>query len=208
MSEIIFPSLNAITLFFIVFTITSSWVAIIIVFPLRCNSSSRCIISTAFALSRFPVGSSHMIRRGSWINARAIQVLCISPPERVSINLSFFARSPTYESTSGTFCKISWLWYQHTSIANATFSLTVFRGRSLKSWKIVPILRRYASSSFGENEAISFHLSSKIWPLFSFLAQRSDFIKLVFPLPEAPIRKINSPGSIFSDTFLNIVRSP
>lgn len=65
------------------------------------------MISLALFLSRFPVGSSPMMIFGSWISARAIQVLCISPPESVSTKASFFARSHTFARTSGTRLVIS-----------------------------------------------------------------------------------------------------
>ncbi len=142
------------------------------------------------------------------MRALAIQVLCISPPESVSTNVSIFARSHTFARTSGTRLVISYELYPQTSIANATFSLTVFRGRSLKSWKIVPSPLRYLRRSLGENNAISIPLSSKICQFFSFLAPSMDFIKLVFPLHEVPMRKTNSPGSIVSDISRKMVRSP
>ena len=163
--------------------------------------------SIALVRSRFPVGSSPIIIRGSWMSALAIQVRCISHHESDSTNTSFFARSPTFASTSGTRLVISYELYPHTSMANATFSLTVFLGRSLKSWKIVQRLRRYCRSSFGENVDISLPLSSNIVPDFSFLAQSMDLIKLVFPLHDVPMRKTNSPGSILIDISLRIVLS-
>ena len=39
------------------------------------------MISQLISGSRLPVGSSAMIRRGSWTRARAIAVRCCSPPE-------------------------------------------------------------------------------------------------------------------------------
>ena len=39
------------------------------------------MISQLISGSRLPVGSSAMIRRGSWTSARAIAVRCCSPPD-------------------------------------------------------------------------------------------------------------------------------
>ena len=124
---------KAITLFQSESTSLSSWVAINIVLPPLLRLKRIEIISSAFFGSRFPVGSSPMIISGSCISARAMAVRCSSHPESDSINFSFFERSPTCESTSGTRRAIAISSYPQTSIANATFSRTVFRGSSLKS---------------------------------------------------------------------------
>lgn len=154
------PSLNAITLFFIAFTIWSSCVDTIIVFHSLLRVSNRCIISWAFFLSRLPVGSSPMIIEGWWISALAIQVRCISQPESVSTNLFCFSSRPTSDNTSGTLLMIVFLSYQQTSIANATFSRTVFLESNLKSWNIIHIFLRYFKRSELLRELISCHLSS------------------------------------------------
>gem|GEM_PF-2307214 len=104
-----------------------------IVFHSALSLRSISITSFAFFLSRFPVGSSHIMIEGECISARAIQTLCISHPDNVSINLSRLARSHTSVSTVWSFFCISDLLYPETSSANDTFSFTVFLGRSLKS---------------------------------------------------------------------------
>ena len=53
------------------------------------------MISQLISGSRFPVGSSAMIRRGSWTSARAIAVRCCSPPESVAGSWSAWALRPT-----------------------------------------------------------------------------------------------------------------
>ena len=58
------------------------WVAMITVrFHLRFNCANKSTTICPFRLSKFPVGSSAIIMSGSLINALAIAVRCISPPE-------------------------------------------------------------------------------------------------------------------------------
>ena len=45
------------------------------------------MISQLMTGSRFPVGSSAMMIRGSWTSARAIAVRCCSPPEKLGRHL-------------------------------------------------------------------------------------------------------------------------
>ncbi len=201
------PFSKAITRFLSLFTIWSSCVAMMMVFHSFHSSRRRCIISSAFFLSRFPVGSSPIIIDGLWMSALAIQVLCISQPERVSMNFSFFSKRPTWASTSGTLLVISRLLYQQTSIAKATFSRTVFLWRSLKSWNMTPISRLYCSRSQGENVAIFFQSSLSISHDFGLTIPSSDRIKVVFQLHEAQIRKTNSQGSIESEIFRKMLLS-
>lgn len=131
MSEASWPSLKVITRFLRRFTILSSWVAMIMVFPARLSSRSTLIISVALFGSRSPVGSSQMIIAGSWIRARAIATRCASHPESVLIKASFLWRSHTCVRTSGTRLMIWLSRYPQTSMAKATFSRTVLFLRSL-----------------------------------------------------------------------------
>jgi hypothetical protein len=62
-------------------TTSALWVAIRTVTPSSLMRSSSWMISQLMSGSRLPVGSSAMKRRGLWTRARAIAVLCCSPPE-------------------------------------------------------------------------------------------------------------------------------
>ncbi len=92
--------------------------------------------------SRLPVGSSAS-RSGGWFtNARATLTRCCSPPESWSGMLWSFSDRPVSRRMSGTFSRISLRWDPVTWSAYATLSWTVRFGRSLKSWKTMPRLRR------------------------------------------------------------------
>jgi hypothetical protein len=49
-----------------------------------------------------------------------------------------------------------------------------------------------------ENDEISLPASLSIRPDFGLMTQRIDLISDVFQLPDAPIKKTNSPGKISS----------
>ena len=123
-------------------TISASWVAIRIVTPISLIRSSSWMISQLMTGSRFPVGSSAMMIRGSWTSARAIAVRCCSPPESWVGTCSACPVRPTRASTRSTAGRILRRGVPVTSSANATFSQTDLRGSSLKSWNTIPILRR------------------------------------------------------------------
>jgi hypothetical protein len=196
LSDTIFPSRNAITLCGYIFTIFASCVAIITVFHLAVNDSKSSIIFFALVGSKFPVGSSHIIISGSCISARAIPVRCISPPDSCSMYVSFLCRSHTCSRMMGTCaCIRDWL-YPHTSIANATFSATVFLCRSLKSWNTTPSFRRYIRRFLVFLESIDIPVSSTICPESGSTSPMSVRINVVFPDPEEPIRKTNDPDGM------------
>ena len=71
-------------------TMRWSWVAITTVVPVRLMRSSRRMIPTVVAGSRFPVGSSASRISGRFTNARAIETRCCSPPESSFGNRSAF----------------------------------------------------------------------------------------------------------------------
>ena len=60
------------------------------------------MISQLISGSRLPVGSSAMIRRGSWTSARAIAVRCCSPPDSCEGSCSAWALRPTSDRTRST----------------------------------------------------------------------------------------------------------
>ena len=70
--------------------------------PLTLSFSKRRTMSSAVLGSRFPVGSSAMMSRGSWIRARAIATRCFSPPESMYGKWCLASVRPTVSSTSGT----------------------------------------------------------------------------------------------------------
>ena len=93
--------------------------------------------------SRLPVGSSAMISRGSWTSARAMAVRCCSPPDSCDGDLLGLGGQPddgqhAVDRRPDLAPRDSPV----TSSAKATFSQTVLVGSSLKSWKMIPILRR------------------------------------------------------------------
>lgn len=196
------------TLFLSVSTRRSSWVAMTIIFPSLLSFKRSLMISSAFLGSRFPVGSSAMIISGLCMSALAIAVRWSSHHESDSMNLSFLVRSHTSASTSGTLLWIIWLSYPETSIANATFSFTVFLGRSLKSWNITPIFLLKERRSLQDRVYISLLCSSSICPSFGERAQIILLMKLVFPLQELPMRNTNSHDCIVVCTCFRMVRSP
>ena len=100
------------------------------------------MISQLMSGSRLPVGSSAMMIRGSWTSARAMAVRCCSPPDSVAGSWRAWALRPTRASARSTAGPISRRGVPVTSSAKATFSRTDLVGRSLKSWKTIPILRR------------------------------------------------------------------
>ena len=69
-------------------------------------------------------------------------VRCCSPPDSCDGICFAWAVSPTSASTRSTAGRILRRGVPVTSSANATFSQTVLVGSSLKSWKMIPILRR------------------------------------------------------------------
>src|SRR5438094_562260 len=83
--------------------------------------------------------------------------------------------------------------------ANATFSATVFVGRSLKSWKTTPILRR----SFGTRPRASRATSSPSTttrPLLGSSSRMRRRMSVDFPAPDEPTRKTKSAASIARST--------
>ena len=91
------------TLFFILLTISLSWVAIITVVPKSLLIFEiTSIISLLVIGSKFPVGSSHINILGLLTIALAIATLCCSPPDNCAGKLSFLSDNPTFSNISFT----------------------------------------------------------------------------------------------------------
>ena len=103
-------------------TMRWSWVAITTVVPVRLMRSSRRMMPTVVAGSRFPVGSSASRMSGRLTNARAIDTRCCSPPESSVGKLSAFLARPTRSRICGTCVRTTCRGRPITSSANATFS--------------------------------------------------------------------------------------
>ena len=160
------------------------------------------MISQLMTGSRFPVGSSAMMIRGSWTSARAIAVRCCSPPESWVGTCSACPVRPTRASTRSTAGRILRRGVPVTSSANATFSHTDLRGSSLKSWNTIPILRR----TFGTWRRLSRARSSPsttTMPLVASSSRISSFVSVDFPAPDGPTRNTKSPSGTTSSTSLS-----
>ncbi len=151
------------------------------------------MISQVMSGSRLPVGSSAMMRRGSWTRARAIAVRCCSPPESVVGSWSAWAPSPTTASARSTAGRIRPRGVPVTSSANATFSRTERVGRSLKSWKTMPIVRR-SSGTFRRGTRARSRPSTTTSPLVGSSSRIRSLRSVDLPAPDGPTRKTNSPS--------------
>ena len=81
----------------------------------------------------------------------------------------------------------------------ATFSRIVLRFRSLKSWKTTPIDRR-SSGIWRSGIAVTLRPPTRICPCDGSSSRNTSFRKVVFPAPEGPVRKQNSPFPMCSVT--------
>ena len=82
-----------------------------------------------------------------------------------------------------------------TSRANATFSQTVLDGSSLKSWKMIPILRRIRGTWRRGRRARSWP-SSTTSPRVATSSRMSSLISVDLPAPDGPTRNTKSPSGI------------
>src|SRR5690606_35426450 len=138
-SRTIWPSTSSTTRLRIWSTISSSWVAITTVVPVRLIRSSSRMIPTDVVGSRFPVGSSARMIGGRLTNARAIATRCCSPPDSSCGSRRSLPASPTISIVSGTVLITWWRGLPITCMAIATLSKTVLLLSSRKSWNTVPI---------------------------------------------------------------------
>ena len=84
------------------------------------------MISQLMSGSRLPVGSSAMIRRGSWTSARAMAVRCCSPPDSCVGRCSRLGGQPDEREDPVHGRPDLRRGVPVTSRANATFSQTVW----------------------------------------------------------------------------------
>ncbi len=161
--------------------------------------SSSWMISQLMSGSRLPVGSSAMIRRGSWTRARAMAVRCCSPPDSWAGTWRACAVRPTMASTRSTAGRIWRRGWPVTSSANATFSQTVLVGSSLKSWKMIPILRRILGTWRRGSRARSCP-SSTTSPRVATSSRMSSLMSVDLPAPDGPTRNTKSPSGMTRST--------
>ena len=102
------------------------------------KSSKTFITSSAFLLSKLPVGSSASIIAGSLKSALPIETLCCWPPDNWFG--SFFLCSVN-SSISNILFNLSLLIFLPSKLAgNVIFSSTFNIGSKLKNWYIIPTL--------------------------------------------------------------------
>src|SRR5215203_932282 len=193
------PSSRATTRLRSAVTTSALWVAMSTVTPNSLMRSRSCRISQLMSGSRLPVGSSAMIRRRSWTSARAMAVRCCSPPDSWAGTCLAWAVSPTMASTRSTAGRMARRGEPVTSIAKATFSQTVLVGRSLKSWKMMPILRRILGTARRDSRARSWP-SSTTSPRVAISSRISSLISVDFPAPDGPTRNTKSPSGMTRST--------
>ncbi len=173
-------------------TISSSWVAMTIVVPVRLIRSSSRMMPTLVVGSRLPVGSSASRIAGRFTKARAIATRCCSPPDSSCGKRCSLPPRPTSSSTSGTVCAIACRGLPITCSANATFSNTVLFGSSRKSWNTTPIWRRSAGTFQLASRATSLPATCTR-PLVARSSRSTRRRKVDLPDPDDPTRKTNSP---------------
>ena len=139
------PASSSMTRLRIWSTMSSSWVAMTTVVPVRLMRSSSRMMPTLVCGSRLPVGSSAIRIIGRLTNARAMATRCCSPPESSSGWRFSLPLSPTRSSTSGTTLAIWCRGRPITSRAKATFSwhgLVVEQPEVLEDGADLPAQRR------------------------------------------------------------------
>ena len=157
-------------------------------------------------MSKFPVGSSARIILGRWIKARAIARRCFSPPDISLGKFRCLSLRPTIANTWVVSSLISSSCTPDTSSAKATFSKAVLLSNNLKSWKIVPILRRKKGISRLATSAKSMP-SMITWPELGTSSLINILIKVDLPAPAAPTSETNSPSLISKLTSSSAVKS-
>ena len=81
-----------------------------------------------------------------------------------------------------------------TCVAKDTFSNTVLRGNSLKSWNTTPICRRRYGARRAGMVATSWLLTTT-WPELGTSSRKIILRNVVLPAPLGPVRNTNSPFS-------------
>ena len=79
------------------------------------------------------------------------------------------------------------------------FSNTVIRSISLKSWKTMPISRR-KKGSWARRMALRLRPLTRICPSVGVICRRISLSSVDFPAPLGPVRKTNSPLSMWKVT--------
>ncbi len=168
------------------------------VVPVRLIRSRRRMMPTEVVGSRLPVGSSARRMSGRFTKARAIDTRCCSPPDSSCGRFLNFLPRPTSSRMAGTWEWMTWRGRPITSRAKATFSYTLRVGRSLKSWKMQPMLRRRNGTFHGLRRAMSLP-ATQMRPLSGASSLLSRRMKVDLPEPDGPTRNTNSPLAMSAD---------
>ncbi len=100
---------------------------------------------------------------------------------------------PTRPSSRSTVARICLRGAPVTSSANATFSRTVLRGSSRKSWNTMPIWRRSCGISPRLMVPRSWPATSSV-PVVASSSHTSSLMSVLLPAPEGPTRNTKSPS--------------
>ena len=175
----------------------ASCVATITVVPRSAARRARMSITSAPVLeSRFPVGSSAKITRGSTESARAIATRCCSPPE--SCDGRWVARwaRPTSASSASPRRRESTVEKPAGASFASMFSSAVSVGIRLNCWKTNPNERRRSSERSASRSWARSRSSKTTRPLEGRSSAPSSCSSVVFPDPLGPSSARNSPGSM------------
>src|ERR1019366_4717144 len=175
--------------------------------PLRSASSlSREKISSPFASSSEPVGSSASNRRGEFISARQMAARCRSPPDKSWMRCPSRWVIPTCSAKSRSRAWVSTAVLPTASAGTLRFSATVKSGIKLCSWNTNPRClrrssRRSGSRSGSRPQTLSSPRSGKSKP-------PSRWRSVLLPEPDDPQSATISPACTWSDTPLRTLIRP
>ena len=155
---------------------------------------SRFMRSSEFSSSMLDVGSSANIIFGLFANARMTAMRCLSPPLRVSGNLSArFVRSKYFRSWR-VLSFLSFLFIPASAWGSSMFSLMVREGIRLKNWNTKPM---WCSLRFDFLLSLSFSVfNPKSFSAPSSGCSRRPIIlrRVVLPVPDLALIATNSPS--------------
>ncbi len=134
--------------------------------------------------------------------ARASATRCCSPPDMARTGRRLVGSRLTESRARWARSRTSLRGSPSTWRARPTFSSGVASGRSLKSWKTAPMLRRRKGIEPLVSRCTS-RPATWIWPCSGRSIARMSLSRVDLPAPLGPIRSTNSPGSISKVTSCN-----
>ena len=174
-----------------------SWVTMIIVSPLSCQSfSSSPMISSLVSSSRLPVGSSASSTLGSFTSARAIATRCCWPPDSSPGRWRARSASPTEASASAARDFREALLTPSGTSAVSTFSCADRVGIRLKVWKMNPIELARTLVIAPSPSLVRSRPSSSREPEVARSRPPSSCSSVDFPWPVGPWMDSHSPSPI------------